>query len=47
MKRILLGCIAALAMLLPILSKAQMPDTNKISLSAGVPTSLNTKEKYC
>ena len=30
MKRILLGCIAALAMLLPILSKAQMPDTNKI-----------------
>jgi hypothetical protein len=30
MKRLLLGCIAALAMLLPLLSKAQMPDTNKI-----------------
>lgn len=30
MKRILLGCIATLAMLLPKLSQAQMPDTNKI-----------------
>jgi hypothetical protein len=30
MKRLFLGCIAALAMLLPKITLAQMPDTNKI-----------------
>ncbi len=30
MKRIILGCIAALAMLLPKKNIAQMPDTNNI-----------------